>query len=193
MIDKLKTKLLLADEQWQDYKTYFKRMEVPAKTVILHEQEIPSRIFFVESGCLRIWFNNDGKDLTLQFFFEDSIVASLESFKKETPSQLSIEAIEPSVLWYITRADLGKIIPGIKQHSAINGLFINFILERTFSYMNLFFSFIKDTPKQRYLNLIRERPEIVKRVPQHYIASYLGISTVHLSRIKNQLAKGGAI
>jgi DNA-directed RNA polymerase specialized sigma subunit len=58
--------------------------------------------------------------------------------------------------------------------------------------MNEFVSFIRDTPEQRYQKLLKERPHIVRRVPQHYIASYLGISKVHLSRIKSKLAKGKA-
>ena len=97
MIEQIKNKLLLTEHQWNDYQHYFTRMEVPAKTVILHEKEIPSKIFFIEKGCLRIWFNNDGNDLTIQFFFENNVVASLESFKKGLPSELSIEAIEPSI------------------------------------------------------------------------------------------------
>lgn len=63
------------------------------------------------------------------------------------------------------------------------------IFERTFDYMKHFFSFIKHIPLQRYLNLVKDKPHLVQRVPQHYIASYLGISTVHLSRIKSKLAK----
>lgn len=189
MMEYLKDKLLLTDGQWQEYRGYLKKIEVPAKTILLHENEIPSRIFFVEKGCLRIWFNKDGKDLTLQFFVEGNVVASLESFKKQLPSELSIEAIEPCTLWYITRQDLDSIISKISNQPVLNQVFINFMLERTFNYMKLFFSFIKDTPKQRYLNLIHEKPEIIRRVPQHYIASYLGISTVHLSRIKNQVAR----
>jgi len=68
-------------------------------------------------------------------------------------------------------------------------MFINAIFERTFDYMKQFFSFIKDTPAQRYINLLKEKPQIVQRIPQHYIASYLGITSVHLSRIKNKLTK----
>jgi hypothetical protein len=62
--------------------------------------------------------------------------------------------------------------------------------QRQAHYINEFVSIIRDTPGQRYQNLLRNRPHIVQRVPQHYIASYLGISTVHLSRIKSKLAKG---
>lgn len=189
MLYQLKDKFQLTDDDWNYFIHHFSRMDVPAKTAILHEGEIPSRIFFIEKGCLRIWFNHEGKDLTLQFFFENNVVASLESFKKGTPSELTIEAIEPCTLWYITRADIDKLMPDIDARPAIRTAFINFILERTFNYMKHFFSFIKDSPKQRYINLINDKPEIIKRVPQHYIASYLGITTVHLSRIKSQIAK----
>jgi hypothetical protein len=68
-------------------------------------------------------------------------------------------------------------------------MLIDKIFERTFDYMKYFFSMVKNTPQERYINLLKERPEIIKRVPQHYIASYLGISTVHLSRLKSVLAK----
>ncbi|MEP6929264.1 MAG: Crp/Fnr family transcriptional regulator, partial [Flavobacterium sp.] len=67
--------------------------------------------------------------------------------------------------------------------------FIEILFERTFDYMKHFFSFIKDSPEQRYQNILKENPQIIKRIPQHYIASYLGITSVHLSRIKNKLLK----
>jgi hypothetical protein len=72
--------------------------------------------------------------------------------------------------------------------------FVKMILQmaaqRQTHYIHEFVSFIRDTAEQRYQNLLKERPHIIQRVPQHYIASYLGVSTVHLSRIKHKLAKG---
>ena len=62
--------------------------------------------------------------------------------------------------------------------------------QRQTHYINEFLSFIRDTPEQRYKNLLRDRPHIILRVPQNYIASYLGVTTVHLSRIKNKIALG---
>ena len=70
--------------------------------------------------------------------------------------------------------------------------FLNIILnvsaERQVHYMNEFVSFIRDTPEQRYQNLLLHRPHIVQRVPQHYIASYLGITSEFLSKIRKDLA-----
>ncbi len=66
---------------------------------------------------------------------------------------------------------------------------IDVLFDRNIYYMKHCLSFIKDTPQQRYLNLLKEKPQIIQRIPQHYIASYLGITTVHLSRIKSKLAR----
>lgn len=190
MLERFKDKLQLDEDRWNDYKSCFKRIGVPAKTTLLKEGDVSKKMFLIEQGCIRVWFNNNGRDITSQFFFEHETVGSIESFRKNTPSQTNIETIEPSILWWIHKNDLNRIIEEIKEIPHLRDMFIDKIFERTFDYMKYFFSSIKDTPQQRYLNLIIERPEVIKRVPQHYIASYLGISTVHLSRIKSKLSKG---
>nr|WP_281275050.1 Crp/Fnr family transcriptional regulator [Filimonas effusa] len=178
------------DDKWADFVSCFQLIKVPAKTILLTEGEISKRMFLIESGCIRVWFNHNGKDITTQFFFENNMVGSIESFRKNIPSPVSIETIEPSVIWRASKKDLNRLVEEIKEIPALRDRFIDAIFDRTYDYMKLFISTIKDTPQQRYLALIQERPEIVRRIPQHYIASYLGITTVHLSRIKSKLAKG---
>jgi len=190
MFEQFKNILPVEENKWNSYIALFKRMEVPAKTILLKEGDVSKKMFVIEKGCVRVWFNNDGKDVTFQFFFENGIVASIESFRKNIPSPVTIETIEPSIIWYISKDDMNMIVEEIKEIPQLRDMFIDAIFERTFDYMKHFFSTIRDTPQQRYLDLINERPQIVKRVPQHYIASYLGITTVHLSRIKSKLAKG---
>ncbi|MFH6996421.1 Crp/Fnr family transcriptional regulator [Flavobacterium sp. FlaQc-57] len=187
MFDQFRNKFLLDDSKWIEYTNFFQRIEVPAKTILLEEGEISKKLLIIEKGCIRVWFNNNGKDLTTQFFFENQSVASIESFMKKMPSPVVIETIEPSVIWWISKKDLDKILEEIKEIPELRDRFINMLFERTFDYMKHFVSFIKDSPTQRYLNLIEERPQVLQRVPQHYIASYLGVSTVHLSRIKSKL------
>ncbi|KFF04601.1 Crp/Fnr family transcriptional regulator [Flavobacterium reichenbachii] len=187
MFSQFRNEFPLSEEKWNEYISYFDRIEVPAKTILLKEGEISKKLFIIEKGCIRVWFNNNGKDLTTQFFFENQSVASIESFMKKFPSQAAVETIEPSVLWYIHKNDLDKILEEIKEIPDLRDRLINMLFQRTFDYMKYFVSFIKDSPAQRYLNLIEERPQIIQRVPQHYIASYLGVTTVHLSRIKSKL------
>lgn len=146
-------------------------------------------MFLIEKGCLRAWFNSNGKDITFQFFFENETVASVESFRKKIPSLVTIQSVEPSLVWWIHKRDVDRIIGSLKTFPALQDLFIDAVFERMFEYMKHFFSFIKDTPLQRYLNLLKEKPQLVQRIPQRYIASYLGITTVHLSRIKSKLAR----
>lgn len=190
MFEQLRNKLQRDTDTWDRYTGCFKRIEVPARTVLLKEGDISKKLFVIEKGCIRAWFNNNGKPVTFQFFFENNTVASVESFRKQVPSPVTIETIEPCILWWIHKKDLDRIIAEIKEVPGLRDLFIDAVFERTFDYMKHFFSFIKDSPQQRYLNLVKERPQIIQRVPQHYIASYLGITTVHLSRIKNKVAKG---
>lgn len=187
-----RNKIPVSDDKWNAYVSCFQRMEVPAKTVLLGEGKVSTKMFFVEKGCVRVWFNNNGKDLTLQFFMENQLVSSIESFIKRIPSPVTIETIEPCVIWWIGKKDMDRILDEVKEIPRIRDMFIDVIFERTFNYIQLFVSSIKDTPRQRYLNLMKERPALVKRIPQHYIASFLGITTVHLSRVKSQIARSKA-
>lgn len=189
MFEQFRTNFELDDDKWSDYVQCFKRIEVPAKTILLSEGEVARNMFVIEKGSIRVWFNHNGKDISYQFFFELETVGSLESFYKQIPSLVYVETIEPCVLWKIHKVDLDRIIREIEEIPSIREKYIEKIVNRTFDYMHYFFSTIRETPQERYLNLIQERPDIVKRVPQHFIASYLGISTVHLSRIKSKLAR----
>ena len=155
----------------------------PAKTVLLNAGDISRNFYFIEKGSLRLWFNQDGKDITMQFFFEGQGVASIESFVKSVPSMFFIETIEPTVVKMCNKEDLFRIID---ESQSLKEEFYSYITDRLINYTHLFLSRIKDAPRQRYINLIKEHPEIIKRVPQHYIASYLGITSVSLSRIRNR-------
>lgn len=175
---------------WDKYLEFQKRMEAPAKTVLLEEGKISGNYIFVEKGCIRLAFNNNGSDKTVQFFFEKEGLTSFESFLKNTPSLFTIETIEPSVLYLLPKTQFNNLMDELSGESGFLKMILEIFAERQLHYMNEFVSFIRDTPEQRYLNLLSQRPHIIQRVPQHYIASYLGITSVHLSRIKSKLAKG---
>ena len=185
----LQNKIPLPKEKWNYYIAFFKRLEVPAKTILLNEGEISKKVFFIEKGCIRVWFNNNGNDITFQFFFENDRVSSTESLKKNIPSIVTIETIEPCVLWVISKKDMDRIINDGFEIPEIREKLIDILFDRNIHYMKHCLSFIRDTPLQRYLNLLKEKPHIFQRIPQHYIASYLGITKVHLSRIKSKQAR----
>lgn len=158
-------------------------ISVPAKTVLLEEGMVADRIYLIRKGCLRLFFYNEGKDITFQFFFEGDFVASFDSLYKGSPSLFSLESIEPAELQYIMRADFYGIM---ENDLSMRLMYEEKIIERFSFYQRLFLSRIKNTPQQRYEELLKEYPNIIQRVPQHYIASYLGITPVSLSRIRNR-------
>ena len=193
MFDQIKQKFPQLADRFDAYSALYERMEIPARTILLKEGEVSKRSFYVEKGCLRVWYNNNGKDVTFQFAFEQQVVSSADSFIKGVPSLFTIESIEPCILYWIHKDDAQRMLKEMYEEPELRDFFINSVLERQFHYMQLFLSFIKDTPSQRYINLLKEHPHIVHRVPQHYIASYLGITPVSLSRIRNKLLKGKMI
>lgn len=174
---------------WDKYIEFQKRMEVPAKTVLLAEGKLADNYIFVEKGCIRLAFNNNGNDKTVQFFFENEGLTSLESFLKNTPSLFTIETIEPSIVYLLPKVHFNNLMAELSGEPGFVQMILEVFADRQLHYMHEFVSFIRDTPEQRYQNLLNERPHIIRRVPQHYIASYLGISRVHLSRIKSALAR----
>jgi CRP-like cAMP-binding protein len=169
--------------EWQKFNRLFQREEIPAKSILLKEGEIAKKIYFIEKGCFRLSFNNDGKDITFQFFFEGEGISSAESFRYNQSSLYSIESLEPSVVHSLTKTDYFKIVESSR-------LIKEDIEEQTFQRLlyieKLFLSRIKNSPEQRYKELVMQYPQILQRVPQHYIASYLGITSVSLSRIRNR-------
>lgn len=173
----------IENTEWNKFKHLFKREEIPAKTTLLSEGEISKKAFYIEQGCLRICFNNNGKDITFQFFFEGESVSSIESFRTNQPSLFTIESIESCILYSISKKDLQSII---ETSTEIKKTVEEHTFQRLLFYQKLFLSRIKDNPEKRYLELLKTNPKILLRVPQHYIASYLGITSVSLSRIRNR-------
>lgn len=174
---------------WDKYMEFQKRMEIPAKTVLLEEGKVSGHFIFVEKGCVRAFFHNKGEDKTVQFFFENEGLTSFESFLKNTPSLFTIETLEPSVIYLLPKIHVHNLMAELSQEPYFLNLILEVAAERQLHYMHEFVSFIRDTPEERYQNLLNERPHLIRRVPQHYIASYLGISRVHLSRIKSALVR----
>ncbi|WP_400260964.1 Crp/Fnr family transcriptional regulator [Sphingobacterium sp. SG20118] len=169
--------------EWDKFKHLFKRLEVPAKTILLQEGEISRTMFFIEKGCLRTWVNNDGREITTQFFFEGDKVSSIESFRANQPSLYSIESLEPCILQTISQKDFQNVLehfPEIKEEMQEH------LFKRLLNAQKIFYSYLKNNPQKRYEELIKEHPYIIQRIPQHYIASYLGITSVSLSRIRNR-------
>jgi CRP-like cAMP-binding protein len=170
----------------ESYKHFTKEITVANKTVLLKEGETAKNIFFVKEGCLRMWMNHEGKEITCQFFFENEMVASIESFRHNMPSRLNIQAIEPAALFVLSKKNFDLVI---KESPFIKDYLLELAFNRFSDYSKLYLSFLKNNPVERYKDLLANQPRIIQRVPQHFIASYLGITPVSLSRIRKKISK----
>jgi CRP-like cAMP-binding protein len=167
----------------QNIKNNFMREEFPAKTLLVKEGTLAKKLFYIEKGCCRAWFNNDGRDITYQFLFEGNFASSFETLISNEASWYSVETLEPAILYSVSIEDFRK---RIEQHLHIKAFYHHYVEKRLLFYQKLFVAHIKDSPEQRYRELLAQHPQIVMRVPQHYIASFLGITSVSLSRIRNR-------
>jgi CRP-like cAMP-binding protein len=183
MIDKLIDKIKEDEGNWDKFGEIFVERKIESKTVLLNAGEIANYVHFIKKGCIREWFNKDGKDITFQFFIEGQPVASIDSFMNAKPSLFSIESIEPCIIISVRKDDFEKLF---SVYPEFKDRFNSLIFQRFRNYSQLFLSRITDSPKERYEDLLKNKPEIIKRIPQHYIASFLGITPVSLSRIRNK-------
>lgn len=154
------------------------------KAYLLQDGAICKHESFVVEGCLRTFFtDNTGDEHTLQFSVENWWVNDLNSFLHHTPSQYNIEALEPCIVLEIDYASLEKLyvkIPAFERYFRI--LHQNAFIAQNKRILNN----ISLTGFERYEAFLQTYPSLIQRVPQKYIASYLGITPVFLSQIRNQ-------
>lgn len=167
---------------WRKYHHLWKHEEVGARHALLKEGDISRKIYVIDKGCVRNWFNHNGKEISFQFFFEGDVVYSPESFRKSIASQFTIETVEPVSLRWLSQKDMALVREDLLLYNEM----IERAADKQAEFMRHFFSYLKNTPQERYELLLQQHPEIIKRVPLQYIASYLGITPVSLSRIRNR-------
>lgn len=156
---------------------------ITAKTVLLQEGEKSQHLYFIKSGCVRMWTNHNGNEITTQFFFEGKGVGSMESLLTEEPSEFTLESLEACTLYVMPKILFLELV---EKDAGFKEWFQQLIMKRFFYYSKQLLSYIKHKPQERYNELLKKHPQILQRVPQHYIASYLGITPVSLSRIRNR-------
>lgn len=155
-----------------------------AKSTLLHPGETSRHAYFVESGCLRMWYNDVGKDVTIKFFTPEHVVASLESFYHEEPSLFGIESIVPTAVRVVNKEMFAK---ELRESPAFKDEMLSIAVSCMSDYQILFLNQILNNPEDRYRLIIKHNPQLFDFVPHHYIASYLGITPVSLSRIRKRV------
>ena len=164
----------------------FEEKKIKKKTNLLTAGKVAKEIYFIISGCMRLFYEKDGCDISAYFFTEKTFAGAYDSFVHQVKSRHSIEAIEDCHLLTIDYENLQQLY---KEFPKMNELVRIVLQERFFDLHKLYTSLILDSPEERYLNLTKERPDLLQRIPQHQIASFIGVTPVSLSRIRNRILK----
>lgn len=138
-------------------------------------------IYFVVKGALRIYYLKDGIDITESFEFENTVVARVESLFSGQPSRKAIQAMEETTLIAIPSNQLTEIYD---DYPELERLFRKIFEQAHVKTINRLESIQFHSAEERYQNLLKEEPQLIQRIPLKYIASYLGITPVSLSRIR---------
>ena len=161
--------------------------KVPRKSLLLNKGEVCKYEAFIVKGCIKTYFiDKNEKEVILTFSVENWWVSDIGSFHEQTPSKMYIETIEDSELLILTRETKAELLYKVPKFEKIFRLLVQRHLA---SYQERHFEMIALSAQERYLIFLKKYPSITQRVPQHLIASYLGVSPEFLSKVRAKLVK----
>ncbi len=163
-----------------------KSRHLNAKESLLKFREKDTNLYFVASGCVRLFvINSKGDEINLGFGYENTLITCFQSFIEEKPSQLSIEAVLDTALLYIPKISLNQLILGNVEI----GRWYQHMLETTLiGHIQRQVELLTLSPQARYAIFIKRSGHLVNRIPLKQIASYLMMKPETLSRIRSKIS-----
>jgi CRP-like cAMP-binding protein len=156
--------------------------KVEKASILVKEGQYSDKLYYIVKGCIRVYYNKEGKEISDWFAFENEFVSSINSFFLSIPSPHYVQAVEDTTFLEITREDAFKLM---EIHHSFESLARKAITQIMLQLQSRIVSLQFETAQQKYNNLLLIRPDFVQRVPLSYIATFLGITMETLSRIRN--------
>ncbi len=155
--------------------------------IILGEGQVCENIYWVVKGLVRQFYYKNGKELTEYMAAENSIVMCIESLFKEEPTHLQIQAIEPTIIYAMPKAQL----EAVAMKSVNIQILFRKILEESLIISQIHADMLRfESAQDRYQKLVKRSPQLVLRAPLVYIASYLQMTPETLSRVRTASLMG---
>lgn len=154
---------------------------------LLKAGEVENYFNFILKGLVRKYYRKNSHEINTQISMEGHIILSQESFHSRTPSEYFIETIEPSTVISIHHDDLEKVYAQSKKMEHLGRLVVTHTMVIKDRWQ---MQMIKMTPRERFLNFVMKNPDLLQRVPQKHLASYLNIKPETFSRFKHLLRSG---
>jgi len=172
----------ISDYEMDEFISRCQTRSYSAKSFLAKQDDISNEVFFINRGITRsLVIDKDGYEHTIHFSMENQFIADYASFLMKSPASNSIQALEDTEAVVMSREMIEWGYNNLRQGDRLGRI----IAEYYFIYFdrrikNMYFS----SPSERYNSITKIFPEIHHRAPQHMIASYLGITAIHLSRLK---------
>lgn len=177
------------DAEWQVLLPLLEVSKLKKKKNFAEPDKVCSHIGFIVKGSVRYFHVKDGEEITGYFSFEHELLCSYKSFLTDTPGSNYIQALEDTQIVTLSY----KAMQQAYAHELIGHKMERFgrlVAEHyLICYEDRVTSFITQTPEERYNKLLKTGGEVLQRIPQHYIANFLGITPVSLSRIRRRIMK----
>ncbi|MGK2861577.1 MAG: Crp/Fnr family transcriptional regulator [Chitinophagaceae bacterium] len=175
----------ISDEEFEQYFTpILKVRRYGKKEYLIKAGEVEDFFSFVIKGLVRKFYKKGHHEINTQISTEGQIIMSQQSFLGRQPSEYYIETIEPSVIVSIRYAHLEELYNKSKKMERLGRLVVTHMMAVSDSWQ---MQLIKMSPRERFLNFVMKNPELMQRVPQKYLASYLNIKPETFSRFKHLL------
>jgi len=152
------------------------------KSIVTTAGEVENYINFIDSGLVRKYYKKISEEVNTQISYEGHIIHSQESFHSRIPSEYSIETIEPTELSSITYECLEKMYSSSEKMQRLGRLVITATMVLKDKWQS---QLVKLSPRERFISFVTRHPELMQRVPQKYLASYLNIKPETFSRFKH--------
>ena len=177
-------RISVSEEDLQKILSHYKPMKLKRNEILLSEGEPSRRMCFVVKGCLRVYFTKeDGTEVTRRIVFENAFSTTLVGFITREPSKEYTQALEPTTLLYISREEFYTLLATIPEWEKFYRQYLEYAYVIN---TNRLMSFITQDATERYRRLLEEDPQVVMRLPNRIVASYLNISPETLSRLKGK-------
>ena len=179
-------KVPLTQEEQELITSYLKPKKIRKKQYLLQEGDVCKTIAFVEQGAVRAYSIDDGgSEHIIQFALEGWTISDLYSFLTEEPATYNIDALEDSEIVLISRAAHHEMLEKIPKYQSY---ILNLITGAYLAMTRRLTSVISNSSEERYETISALYPDILQRVPQHMIASYMGLKPETLSRVRKKLS-----
>lgn len=180
----IRDRITVNEEDLQHILSKYQPLKLKKNEVLLGEGEPSRRMYFVVKGCLRVFFvKEDGTEVTRRIVFENAFSTTLVGFITREPSKEFTQAIEPTTILFINREEFYVLLDAIPEWEKFYRKYLEYAYVNN---TNRLMSFITQDAGERYRLLLEEHPEIVQRLPNRIVASYLNISPETLSRLKSR-------